>query len=93
MKIFSSALLDYNETEGTFPGTEEGLKILMEKEYVTNTKFLDPWKVPYEYALNSDGTDFTIKSLGADKKEGGTGVNKDIVITVNGINNENSDSF
>lgn len=36
----------------------------------------DPWGHPYAYHIN--GSDFEIISLGADGKEGGTGVNQDI---------------
>ena len=36
----------------------------------------DPWGHPYVYHIN--GSDFEIVSLGADGKEGGTGVNQDI---------------
>jgi len=37
---------------------------------------LDPWNNPYVY--QSDGNTYTLKSLGADGAEGGTGKNADI---------------
>jgi general secretion pathway protein G len=79
MKIYSTALLDYYDTEKKYPSNEEGLKILLEKKYVTKTKFLDPWGTPYNY-IEADGG-FLISSYGSDKKEGGEGTKKDLVIT------------
>lgn len=39
---------------------------------------LDPWKNPFEYSKN--GGDYTLKSLGRDGQEGGTGYNKDLTL-------------
>lgn len=45
--------------------------------YVKNEKRLkDPWKNDFVY--EPSGSSYTLKSLGADKAEGGTGNNKDI---------------
>jgi general secretion pathway protein G len=44
-------------------------------------KLKDAWDTPFQYSV-SGGRSFTIKSLGADKAEGGTGVDGDI--TLNG---------
>ena len=38
----------------------------------------DPWGTPYEYRTPGADRDFDLKSLGADKKEGGTSVDADI---------------
>jgi general secretion pathway protein G len=38
----------------------------------------DPWGTPYEYRTPGTNRDFDLKSLGADKKEGGTSVDADI---------------
>ncbi|OHD14614.1 MAG: hypothetical protein A2086_15590 [Spirochaetes bacterium GWD1_27_9] len=81
MKIYSAALMDYSETEGGLPTNEEGLKILLEKGYVTKTKFLDPWQNAYVYTQTDDGQGFMIKSLGSDKKEGGAGTAKDLTVS------------
>ena len=40
-------------------------------------KLADPWGNPYVYEIN--GSDYVLKSLGKDKKEGGSGFDKDIV--------------
>jgi hypothetical protein len=37
----------------------------------------DPWKHPYDYRIEKDGT-FVVRSLGADGKPGGTGADADI---------------
>jgi general secretion pathway protein G len=37
----------------------------------------DPWKTDLVYELN--GNDFTLKSLGNDRREGGAQLNRDIV--------------
>lgn len=37
----------------------------------------DPWKTDFDYQLN--GSDFVLKSFGADKREGGAGLNRDLV--------------
>lgn len=37
----------------------------------------DPWKTDFVYELN--GNDFTLKSLGNDRREGGSQLNRDIV--------------
>jgi general secretion pathway protein G len=37
---------------------------------------VDPWGTPFQYSV--EGNTFVIKSLGADRKEGGDGYNKDI---------------
>lgn len=36
----------------------------------------DPWGTPFSYSV--EGNNFVVKSLGADRKEGGDGYNKDI---------------
>jgi len=90
MRVFSSALLDYMETEGELPDEIQGLSLLLEKGYVVSTAFKDPWGNPYLYSLISQGQDFEIKSFGADKKEGGTGINTDITISLSGSNEENT---
>lgn len=41
----------------------------------------DVWGTPVQYTLNPDGKSYTLKSLGSDKKEGGSGSATDLVIT------------
>ena len=89
MKSLKDALDNFKIQEGNYPTTEEGLKALIKnpnpqkyKNYPKNS-FLgskklpkDPWGGDYIY-INNNG-DIDIISLGADRKEGGSGENKDI---------------
>jgi len=84
MNMISNALSDYNLDCGKYPKTLEGLAKQdpdcanwgPEAYYKKSLK--DPWKNDYIYELN--GNEFTLKSLGKDGKEGGSGFNKDIPI-------------
>ncbi len=89
MKSLKDALDSFKIEEGTYPTTEEGLKALIKnpnpKKYKNYPKggFLgsdklpkDPWGGDYIYVNNNGKID--IISLGADRKEGGEGENKDI---------------
>ena len=42
---------------------------------------LDAWDNKFVYSSDGSGRSYTIKSLGGDKREGGTGTNGDIVKT------------
>jgi len=89
MKSLKDALDSFKVQEGTYPTTQEGLKALIQnpnpqkyKSY-PNGGFLgskklpkDPWGGEYIYVNNGGNID--IISLGADRKEGGDGENKDI---------------
>jgi general secretion pathway protein G len=47
--------------------------------YAKKADFLDPWQNPIQYKRpGDDEAPFTLTSLGADKKTGGEGVDKDI---------------
>lgn len=82
MGMISNALSNYNLDCGKYPKTLEGL-VKQDADcsnwgpdayYAKSLK--DPWKNDYVYELN--GAEFTLKSLGKDGKEGGSGFNKDI---------------
>ena len=88
MKSLKDALDNFKIQEGNYPTTEEGLKALIQnpnpqkyKNYPSGgflgSKKLpkDPWGGDYIYVNNGD---IDIISLGADRKEGGSGENKDI---------------
>src|SRR4030043_1138603 len=84
LHTFRTVLLEYESDVGQLPTEEEGLMILIQKEYVlpkANGKLPDPWGNEYIYTLINDGKDFTIKSLGSDKQEGGEGTKKDLIIS------------
>ena len=70
---------------GTYPTSEEGLKALVEapascsnwgpESYIKNVN-PDPWR--NELVYESNGGDFVLKSLGKDRREGGSGEAADI---------------
>jgi general secretion pathway protein G len=73
---------------GRYPSTQEGLQALISAPAgVANwngpywkkaTVPKDPWGAEYKYAAPGQAGPYDIVSLGADGKEGGDGVNKDI---------------
>jgi len=88
---FAAALEAYYIDCGTYPTSEQGLDALREKPttepvsggwsgpYLYKTKPKDPWGTEYEYRMpGSEGNPYSIRSYGADKKEGGEGFNADI---------------
>ena len=81
LNTYAALLLDYKNMEGNFPTEDEGLEVLFEKEYVSSGDTNDGWGNAYLYTLSDDGNGFTLKSLGADKAEGGTGTKEDIIVT------------
>ena len=61
-----------------YPTTQEGLNSLVPK-YIRRLPN-DPWNSPYVYvAPGPNGAPYRIASLGADRREGGSGENADIV--------------
>lgn len=84
----SGALQLYYIDMGRYPSEAEGLLALVEKPatdpawagpYLTSREGLtDPWSRDYLYVPPSDGTTFSIQSLGADGARGGAGENKDL---------------
>ena len=82
-----TALDRYYIDSGSYPTTDQGLQALVAPPtqggggdpqadgYVRRIPS-DPWNNPYVY--QSDGNTYTLKSLGADGAEGGTGKNADI---------------
>lgn len=79
IKNITQAIQMYG-VEEDFPETEEGLVKIVESGYLKKDSLKDPWKQPFNYRYPSEIEDveFQIWSYGADKKEGGTGVNADI---------------
>ena len=83
-----SALEMYRLDNSVYPSTEQGLEALVEQPtgfpeprnwgpepYVKKLK-ADPWGEPYYYF--SEDRNFEIYSYGADRKEGGDGIDADI---------------
>lgn len=91
MRQLGVILDDFRRVCGRYPSTEQGLDALVHKpQGQPECKNYDPegfikgGKVPKDAWDNdfiymcSDGTKYTLKSLGSDKAEGGEGFNKDI---------------
>ena len=88
VKNLANALEFFNRDCGNYPTTEQGLKALSvspgadacanwgPEAYMKEKELKDPWNK--EMIYESDGSKFTVKSLGADKKEGGDGYDHDI---------------
>lgn len=87
---FKHALEEFNIDTGIFPGTDEGLKALVEKPLDPDAAarwggpYLeripkDPWGRDYVYRVpGADGSDYDIVCYGKDGVDGGEGVSKDI---------------
>jgi general secretion pathway protein G len=88
---FTLALESYYIDCGRYPTEEQGLEALWKKPsiepvsphwtgpYLYKKTPKDPWGRPYEYKMpGSEGLPFSIRSLGADGREGGEGKNEDI---------------
>ena len=61
-----------------YPTSAEGLQALVAGSYIRRLPN-DPWNHPYRYAIpGRNGAAFTISTLGADDREGGSGTNADI---------------
>jgi len=84
----AQALDLYKLEVGRYPSTQEGLQALVAAPAGTAnwngpywkkpTLPKDPWSNEYRYVSPAQGAPFEIVSLGADGKEGGEGVERDI---------------
>lgn len=79
----------YSGDVGHFPTKEEGLIALVQQPggldswtgpYLrTKDELLDPWGQPFVYTVG-EGGGFSVSTLGADKKPGGEGADRDILV-------------
>jgi general secretion pathway protein G len=81
MGQISNALANYNLDCNKYPAALDGLKKADDcKNWGPNAyyqgKLEDPWGNPYSYEIS--GAEFVLKSLGKDKKDGGSGFDRDI---------------
>lgn len=82
MSTISDSLSMYYNDCGHYPKSLKGL-VETDSECSNWTdpyyrgKLVDPWGTEFIYELS--GNEFSLKSYGQDKREGGTGLNKDIV--------------
>jgi len=88
ISAFESALGAYRLDVGAFPTTDQGLQALRTRPagvenwdgpYLPKELPLDAWGHPYVYRCPSEHGDYEIISYGADGREGGEGVDADIV--------------
>jgi general secretion pathway protein G len=82
-----TALNLYRLENFRYPSTEEGLQALVTNPGETAAPNwtqklrklpVDPWNNPYQYASPGQHGDFDVYSWGADRQEGGEGINADI---------------
>ncbi|WP_029459248.1 type II secretion system major pseudopilin GspG [Solidesulfovibrio alcoholivorans] len=90
IESLSMGLKQYKLDNGFYPSTEQGLRALKEKPSIgrvpqnypakgyLDTVPKDPWGRDYVYICPGEHGDFDLLSLGADREEGGEGVNADI---------------
>lgn len=85
---FETALGSFRLDVGFFPTTDMGLQALRTRPtgvdnwdgpYVPKDIPPDPWGHPYVYRCPSEHGDYEIISYGADGREGGEGIDADIV--------------
>jgi general secretion pathway protein G len=90
LETLSSSVELFMADVGRYPTTQEGLSGLVTDPagapgwtgpYAKDKKALnDPWGRPLVYTVDEERRTFTIKTLGADGKPGGSGVDRDIVV-------------
>ena len=78
----------YRLDMGRYPGTEDGLRALIEAPMEAErwngpylkkeNSLIDPWGEPYEYRFPGDHGDYDLFTLGADGREGGDGEDTDV---------------
>jgi general secretion pathway protein G len=87
LRSIDSALQLYRLDNFRYPSTEDGLEALVRspgQDAAPNWKPLlksvplDPWKNPYLYRYPGQRGEFDVFTLGADRQEGGEGVNADL---------------
>jgi general secretion pathway protein G len=85
---YQTALELYHLDLGRYPQSTEGLGALAKAPsgaagwagpYLDKAVASDPWGNPYDYSAGADGSAYTLRSFGADGKEGGEGDNADII--------------
>lgn len=84
----ATAVEQFRSDVGRYPTQQEGLSALVKEPagiegwtgpYLKDSKSLnDPWGRSIGYAVDSEGQDFFVQSLGADGKPGGSGQNRDL---------------
>ena len=89
IEALAASLELYKLDNGQYPSSADGLQALVERPsgkaswsgpYLKKRQVpLDPWGVAYNYRFPGKHGEFDIFSYGADKKEGGSGEDADVV--------------
>ena len=88
LDALGKALDQYRLDTGHYPGTELGLRALVERPlgepkwagpYLQKEVPLDPWGKPYLYRAPGQRGDFDLVSYGKDGRPGGSGEDADLV--------------
>jgi general secretion pathway protein G len=83
ISTITKALETFQSKANRYPTNDEGLAVLYKAseefpEPLLDGKAVDPWKHPYQYNCPGVSKPFDVICLGADGREGGTGVDADI---------------
>ena len=88
LESVAAAVELYHTDVGHYPTKEQGLTALIKEPssvegwtgpYLRDPKaLLDPWGRSILYGVEADETGFSVQTLGADGKPGGSGVNRDL---------------
>ena len=88
LETLAAGVETFRSDVGRYPLKDEGLKALMVEPaglagwtgpYVRGARSLqDPWNHAILYEVDDEGRTFDVKSLGADGRENGTGLDRDI---------------
>ena len=78
----------YRLDMGRYPGTDDGLRALVEAPFEAGrwngpylkkeNSLIDPWGEPYEYRFPGDHGEYDLFTLGADGRDGGDGEDADV---------------
>lgn len=88
LENISAGLEMFRSDVGRYPSSTEGLAVLLAQPadaegwtgpYLKNNKALrDPWGSAVSYDVSEDGLGYSVISFGADGREGGFGLNRDL---------------
>lgn len=78
--VLADVLEQYRDARGQYPGTDEGLEVLVREGYLRKVP-LDAWDNPFQYRFPGSKTpgSFELWSTGADGKSGGVGEDADLI--------------
>ncbi len=88
LETVAAGVETFRSDVGRYPTRQEGLQALLAEPagvtgwtgpYLKGVRSMqDPWNHPIVYEVDDQGQTFDVKSLGADGREGGTGLDRDL---------------